>query len=178
MKSFELYIEQLNPACDALFQRPRDNDDINDDIWYQNRPMSKDTLGSLILNISKDAGLSKTYTNYSLRSTSITTLDGAGFEGRDIKTVSKHKCLDSVERYCKDSSFAKKKKMNNTLRKLLYHEPVNDNFPTYTRTNENATCMAVPVNVELMALNELDILDDSVLLSPEVDRVLNDISSQ
>jgi hypothetical protein len=51
--------------------------------------------------------------------------------------------------------------MNNTLRKLLYHEPVNDNFPTYTRTNENATCMAVPVNVELMALNELDLLDDS-----------------
>jgi hypothetical protein len=67
--------------------------------------------------------------------------------------------------------------MSNTLRKLLYHEPVNDNSPTYTRTNENATCMAMPVNMELMTLNELDLLDDFVLLSPKVDRVLNDISS-
>ena len=59
MKLFELYIEKLNPACDALFQRPRDNYDINVDIWYQNRPMGKNTLGSLILSISKDTGLSK-----------------------------------------------------------------------------------------------------------------------
>jgi hypothetical protein len=46
--------------------------------------MGKTTLGSLILSISKDAGLSKTYRNYSPRSTSITTLDGTDFEGRDI----------------------------------------------------------------------------------------------
>jgi hypothetical protein len=84
VKSFELYIEKLNPACDALFQRPRDIYDINYVIWYQNRPMGKTTLGSLILSISKDAGLSKTYRNYSPRSTSITTLDGTDFEGRDI----------------------------------------------------------------------------------------------
>jgi hypothetical protein len=37
--------------------------------------------------------------------------------------------------------------------------------------------MAMPVNMELMTLNELDLLDDFVLLSPKVDRVLNDISS-
>lgn len=70
--------------------------------------MGKNTLGSLMISLSNDAVLSKIYTNPSLRSTSITALDGAGFEGRDIKTVSKHKCLDSVESYCKDSSFPRK----------------------------------------------------------------------
>ena len=38
--------------------------------------MGKNTLGSLILSKSNDAGLSKTYTNHLLTSTSITTLDG------------------------------------------------------------------------------------------------------
>ena len=35
-----------------------------------------------------------------------------------------------------------------------------------------------PVNVELMILNVLDLLDDSILPSSEADRELNDISSQ
>jgi len=128
VKSFELYTEKLNPACDVLFQMPNDNYNINDDIWYHNKPMGKNTLGLLMLSIPNDASLSKTYTNHSLPSRSITTLVGDSFEDRDIKTVSKHKCLDSVESYCKDSSFAKKKKMSNTLRKLLYHEPNTNSF--------------------------------------------------
>lgn len=68
----------------------------------------------------------------------------------------------------------------------MYDEQVNDNVLTYTRTNKNATCMTMtvatpdkpPVNLELMTLNALNVLDDSVLTSSEVDRVLNDKSSQ
>lgn len=76
--------------------------------------------------------------------------------------------------------------MSNTLTKALYDETVNDNYPACTSTNENATCTTLqvatharpPVNVEPLPINELDLLDASDFLSPEVDRVLNDISAQ
>ena len=130
-------------------------------------------------NISKAAALSKNYTNHSLRSTSITTLDVAGFEGREIKTMSKHKCLESIEKYTKDTSIPKKKKMSATLSNALYNESTEVAVHVPQRNNENNPPSVNLANAlpEPVIMDDLDLLDDSILLSPDVDRVLNEINN-
>lgn len=49
--------------------------------------------------ISKSTGLSREYTNHCVRSTSITVLNEAGFEGRHIVRVSGHKNEMSLKSY-------------------------------------------------------------------------------
>ena len=59
------------------------------------------SLGDKMKKISKDANLSKTYTNHSIRATAVTILDRSGFEARHIMVVSGHKNESSIRSYCK-----------------------------------------------------------------------------
>ncbi|CAG2206489.1 KCTD1_15 [Mytilus edulis] len=52
-------------------KRPRPNYHTADETWFENKPLGKNTLGALMAKISNCAGLSKVYTNHSIRSTSI-----------------------------------------------------------------------------------------------------------
>ena len=45
--SFERYMSKLNPNCDALWQRPKDSFLPSDDIWYENKPLGKNTLSQI-----------------------------------------------------------------------------------------------------------------------------------
>ena len=49
------------------------------------------TLGEEMKCISKEAELSKIYTNHSIRATVVTILDKCGYEARHIMAVSGHK---------------------------------------------------------------------------------------
>jgi len=89
--SFESYISKLNPKCKALWQRPKDFVYESDTIWYNNSPVGKHLLGSMMTNISKRGQLSRHYTKHSIRATSITIMDESGFESRHIMKVSGHK---------------------------------------------------------------------------------------
>ena len=59
-------------------------------IWYDNMVLRKNSLGHMMRNMSKDACLSKIYSNHCIRATSIILLDDCGYERRQIMTVSKH----------------------------------------------------------------------------------------
>ena len=76
----------------------------DDSSWYTKQPVGINTLSSMLKDISKDIGLSRIYTNHSVRSTTITALNEAGFETRVIMAVSGHRSEASVRSYCTDIS--------------------------------------------------------------------------
>lgn len=98
--SFEKYIGHLNPNNEFLFQRPKKEKPDNE-LWYDNMVVGERTLGNKMKEISTEAKLSRTYTNHSIRATSITLLDKAGFEARHIMTVSGHRNESSIRSYSK-----------------------------------------------------------------------------
>lgn len=71
------------------------------------------TLGEKMKNISREAKLSKCYTNHSIRATAVTILDKSGFEARHIMAVSGHKNEASIRSYSKTDICTKK--MSETL---------------------------------------------------------------
>ena len=86
--TLKLYVAKLNASAPFFFQRPKM---VAGASWYEPAPLGKNTLGSMMQRISKDAGLSQIYTNHCIRATVITSLDHAGVEGRHIQQVSGHK---------------------------------------------------------------------------------------
>ncbi|XP_070549986.1 uncharacterized protein [Ptychodera flava] len=64
VKSYERYIERLNPLSHIFWQRPKKtiSDDV-DVIWYDTSPLGKNTLGEKLKEISKEANCSLVYTN-------------------------------------------------------------------------------------------------------------------
>ena len=72
------------------------------------------TVGEEMKNISREAKVSKCYTNHSIKATAVTILDKSGFEARHIMAVSGHKNEASIRRYSK-TDICTKKKMSETL---------------------------------------------------------------
>ncbi|XP_048764458.2 uncharacterized protein LOC125672286 [Ostrea edulis] len=113
--SFEKYLSKLNPDCDALWQRPRSSISACSHVWYDNMVVGKNTLGSMMQRISKDAGLSFIYSNHCIRATCITMLDESGYESRHIIGISKHRSETSLKHYDTKLSDAKKRDMSDAL---------------------------------------------------------------
>ena len=111
--SIELYLSHLNPLNEFLFQRPKRNVSTSEDVWYDNILLGERTLGEKMKNISREAKLSKCYTNHSIRETVVTILDKSGFEGRHIMAVSGHKNEASIRSYSETD--IRTKKMSETL---------------------------------------------------------------
>lgn len=101
--SFEKYILKRNKATDRLFLHPRNSFMENDSVWYRNEPLGKNTLQHFMKNLSKFVGLSKEYTNHSIRSTCIALLYYCGFQSR-VKTINRHRNEQSLSSYCYDTS--------------------------------------------------------------------------
>jgi hypothetical protein len=55
VQSFVKYLSKRNPNCSALFQTPRNSVDEEDEVCYENRPLGKNRLGSMMVEISKRA---------------------------------------------------------------------------------------------------------------------------
>ena len=68
----------------------------------------------------RNAGCTNVYTNHCIRATCITSLDSAGFESRDIMTVSGHRSESSLKHYSKTSD-SWKREMSLQMTANLYH---------------------------------------------------------
>ena len=107
--SLELDINHLNPKNEFLFQRPKKGSKIGvDGVCFNNMVVGERTLGEKIKCISKEAELSKIYTNHSIRATAVTILDKCGYEARHIMAVCGHKSESSIRTYCKTDTSTKK----------------------------------------------------------------------
>ena len=114
--SFERYIAALHPDCSAFWQRPKPK--AVGTTWYDNSPVGKNTLYSKTKDICIEAGVSRKYTNHCLRATTVTALDDAGYQARDIMTVSGHRSEASIRSYSRTSE-KRKKEMSAALSNLM-----------------------------------------------------------
>ncbi|XP_071138463.1 uncharacterized protein KIAA1958-like [Mytilus edulis] len=149
--SFKKYLDKLNPNQTAFWQRPRDSFDEEDEIWYENKPLGKNTLGSMMKNISESANLCKSYTNHCVRATCITVLSDSGFEARHIVTISGHRNEQSVQNYVRDASTAQKRDMSASI-------------SSYTAANSTANLdqnnNIENINNSVFDVNESDLTED------------------
>ena len=99
VKAFTLYFSRLHPDRNDFWQRPRKSGQVkeSDDIWYEDAPIGKNTLGNLMAKISEDCGLSRKYTSHCIRCTCITVLDEGGVETRHIIGLNSHKSESPVK---------------------------------------------------------------------------------
>ena len=117
-KLIEFYLQKLPEGILCLFPKPLKNFSEGD--WYSKKEvLGKNTLHDSMKIISKEASLSITYTNHCIRSSVVTSLSSAGMSPQDIKIVTGHKRIESVERYNKKVSVAKKMKLSHTLTSCL-----------------------------------------------------------
>ena len=97
---WRLYTSKLNKNSNYLWQKPKQGRlHFNDTEWYEKRIVGKDPLEHFMHFLSKDLGLSKMYTNHSIRSTVIARLDNDGFEARHIIKLSSHKKESTIKEY-------------------------------------------------------------------------------
>ena len=112
--SFEKCLEHLNPKNEFLFQRPKKEVSSDAVVWNDNMVVGERLLGDTMKRISKEANLSRIYSNHSIRATAVTILDKSGFEARHIMTVSGHKNESSIRAYSKTDQTTRRR-MSETL---------------------------------------------------------------
>lgn len=95
----------------------------DDKYWFSPIGLSKNKIGSLMATLSKEAKLSRAYTNHCVRTTVITILDSQGYEPRHIMSVSGHKKVESIQSYTTKTTTAKKRQMSDSLANALCPEP-------------------------------------------------------
>ena len=98
VKCLELYLSKLNPDIECLWQRPKETISNDDPVWYC-IPLGKNTLGTFMKTLFRNAKLSQEYTSHSIRATAVTLLDHSNFEACHIMRVSGHKSESSIRSY-------------------------------------------------------------------------------
>ena len=92
-------------------------------VWYDRQVVGINTLGGKMKALSKQAQLSREYTNHSIRATSVTILDQCGFEARHIMCISGHKSETSICSYTSKTSDGVKLAMSSGLSNALCDVP-------------------------------------------------------
>ena len=119
VKTFELYMNRIDPDYPYLWQQAKSSVSWEDAYWYNGTPVSKNKIGNLMTFLTKEAKLSQSYTNHCIRNTCITVLDQSGHEARHIMTVSGHKKIESIQNYAHRTSATNKREMSESLASAL-----------------------------------------------------------
>lgn len=107
------FLSKLNPECEALFQYPKRNWAPSDNVWYENRLLGVNRLSTMMKDISSAAGLSRIYTNHSVRETAITLWANAGLTNREIMVISGRGNESSLQSYHNMPSVPQLRKCSN-----------------------------------------------------------------
>ena len=113
------YISKLNPRQQAFFQRPVSTFRPEDAVWYENKPIGVNKLSDMMKSISIGAGLSKRYTNHSVRATAITMWSDAEIPARHIMNISGHVNEQSISHYNRRPSSQQLKKCSDVISSAL-----------------------------------------------------------
>ena len=104
VKNFETYISKLEPNSKWLWQYPKEFYMKDDDIWYNGRKIEPNPMSKFMGQLSHSAGLSRVYTNHSIRVTATTFLARNNFTAKQIMSITGHKSVNSLAIYQKVSS--------------------------------------------------------------------------
>ena len=72
---------------------------LDDDIWYTTGHIGKNPLSTFMSDLSKKIGLSKIYTNHSIRVTGASPLTRCKFSLKEIMSITGHKSVQSLTIY-------------------------------------------------------------------------------
>ena len=84
--SFKLFLSKLTQLPD-LFQQPNPNYKKPGDKWYKESPVGEGTIAKFMKEISKNVGLSYTYTNHCIRGTTTIAMHTSGYSLHEIAQV-------------------------------------------------------------------------------------------
>lgn len=113
VQAMKLYLSKIPSESKSLFPRPRQ--EYVADWYYPKQCLGKTVLGKMMPQISKDAKLSKLYTNHSIRATVVTNLREEGFERNEVCAITGHKNEKSIEKYDRSIRERTLKKMSTSL---------------------------------------------------------------
>lgn len=161
--AYEKYLSKLNPKCDALFQTPMHPFNPQQDLWYKNSPVGERTLGLMMATISNIAGLSRRYTNHSLRATCITILDQRGFSAKDICNISGHSNESSIRSYAGKPGDNKKQQLSDALTMSIGQPPKKKNKDDRSSLPipNTSTCSTRPITPD--PVQECEETEDEIL---------------
>lgn len=131
-------------------------------------PLGVNTLGSIMTDISKQFSLSRSYTNHSLRATTVHILDAANIPGSHIRSITGHKSESSLKTYTGFTTNRTKKTMSSIVSESL-------RSTTQTILTKNNLCTKqedMNTNIEnkvvpnfLLTLDEIDFVPSSLTSS-------------
>ena len=101
VRSFKMYLAHLHPQNPYLWQTPNHNlkSEQTLQFWYTLQHIGKNTLGSFMTELSKNAELSKRHTNYSIRVTGASILTRCNFNDKEVMSMTGHKSVQSLTIY-------------------------------------------------------------------------------
>ncbi|KAK3706233.1 hypothetical protein QZH41_010932 [Actinostola sp. cb2023] len=73
--TYAKYLSKLNPINPSLWQRPKKNVLSEDEVWFENSSLGHNTLGKMMETMSKEARLSRTYSNHCLKGNNAAVLN-------------------------------------------------------------------------------------------------------
>ena len=104
---YKRYVYLLNPAINGFFQYPN-----KEKKGFTKEAIRKNTLGTMMKDISEKAGLSCIYTNHQIRKTTATGLRRSGYTLEQIAHVTKYKNQDSLKHYVDDPTHTNNENYN------------------------------------------------------------------
>lgn len=128
MNTYLYYISKLHPSHNALFQRPKPAIPAEGP-WYNNAPLGIKTLGNMMAQLSKEAGLSSRYTNHCIRATTCVQLDRAGYETQQIMAITGHRNEASVRSYTDRMYPERAREISHTLSRCPPSKPIASSAP-------------------------------------------------
>ena len=99
VESFKKYLSKLDTDQDRFWCYPKDSFLPEAECWFTKKPVGINTLKQFLPRLSTKCGLSKVYTNHSLRSTAATLLHQENFAPAAMQSVTGHKSLSSLAIY-------------------------------------------------------------------------------
>jgi hypothetical protein len=115
-KCLKYYLGKLNPNCQALFQKPRNNP-IEGEPWYIPVRLGHNKLCNMMKFLSNQAQLSRVYTNQSLCATIVTKLHHVGVATENKMAVTEHGNQQSILSYVQGPSDEQCHEMSHLLMK-------------------------------------------------------------
>ena len=145
LNCLKMYLQKLNPRCEALFQYPKRAVAKEDQVWYDNKPLGVNKLAGMMKEISKLASLSKIYTNHSVRATAITLWSDRQVPSRHIMAISGHRSEASLRNYNARPSSEQLRACSDILSSALSGRPQQSQQPRFPDAVTSSNLL-VPMN--------------------------------
>lgn len=99
LNGLNIYLpKKLNPKSEALFHYPKRSVMLEEQVWYDFKPLGCNKLGAMMKEIYKLACLSRIYTNHCVRATATTLWSNAQVPSRHVMSTSGHRSEATVKK--------------------------------------------------------------------------------